>query len=86
MQIQIRLHGALRDVLPVSEKGRTTLNLPAGSTMADLLAHFKFTRPIAAAVNDEVEVEPSHGLQDGDRVEIFAIAGGGVSAKGRTPP
>ena len=77
MQIHIRLHGIFREKLPREAKGRTTLDLPEGARVQDVLAHFEIRRRVGVAVNQEVEVEPDFPLQPGDRVEVFRVAAGG---------
>ncbi len=77
MQIHIRLHGILRDKLPPDAKGVTVLDLPPGSRVKDVLAHFQIRRQVGVAVNEEVELGLDHPLQDGDRVEVFGVAAGG---------
>jgi sulfur carrier protein ThiS len=77
MKIDIHLHGLFRDYLPLEAKGRATLDLPPGSTAADLLAHLDIQRRAIVAVNDAVEVAPDHILRDGDDVAIFGVSGGG---------
>jgi len=77
MNVTIRLHGLLRDKLPPENKGKTTLALPKGATAKDVLTHFNIDRIISIAVNDEVELEETHPLHDGDHVEIFRSGAGG---------
>ncbi|NUM48125.1 MAG: MoaD/ThiS family protein [Anaerolineales bacterium] len=78
MQISIRLHSVLREKLPPDTKGRTTLTLPDGATVYDLLTHFNLQNNVVGiSVNDEIEIEASHPLRDGDHVEFFRVVGGG---------
>lgn len=77
MNVSVHLHGLLREVLPLEAKGQTTLNLPDGATVADLITHFGFQRRVVAAVNDEIEVAPDHPLHDGDDVALFTVMAGG---------
>lgn len=76
MEIQVTLHGIMRDYLPREAKGKTTLELPTGATIEDVLAALKIERTINGAVNGE-QVEVTHGLQEGDEVQIFRPIGGG---------
>ena len=76
MEIQVTLHGIMRDYLPRRAKGKTTLALPEGATIADALQILKIERTINGAVNGE-QVEVSHQLQDGDELQIFRPIGGG---------
>jgi sulfur carrier protein ThiS len=77
MDITIRLHGLLRDKLPPETKGKTSLTLPGGATVKDVLSHFDIDRIVSIAVNDEIELEETHPLHDGDHVEIFRSGAGG---------
>ena len=76
MEINVALHGILRDLLPRSAKGKTTLILPAGATIADAVRQLNITRTVSAAVNGE-ETELDHVLQDGDTLQLFQLIGGG---------
>lgn len=77
MNIHIYLLGSLRDYLPSQAKGRATLQMEAGSSVADLLAHLGIRRRVAVALNDEHEPDSSYLLEDGDRVSVYSITGGG---------
>ena len=77
MQIQIRLHGALRDKLPAADRGRAVLTLPEGTAVAALLDQLSLRGYIQVAINQEIIENPDTNLQDGDRVEIFRPAAGG---------
>lgn len=78
MQITIRLHSVLREKLPPASKGRATLTLPEGATVQTLLTHFNLQNNVVGiSVNDELEIEESHPLHDGDHVEFFRVVGGG---------
>lgn len=76
MEVQLTLHGILRDHLPRQAKGKTTLTLPAGATVADVLQQFTLKQNVSAAVAG-VQVEPTHVLQDGDDLQLFRMIGGG---------
>lgn len=77
IEIHIRLFGILRDILPAEAKGRMTLQLPDGTTVQDVLAHFGITQLVSFAVNDEIDLDTAHQLKDGDRLEFFRISAGG---------
>lgn len=78
MEIYVRLYGSLRDL--AGGNGRVTLTLPAGATLADLKAELGVTRPVIIACNDQHETADNHVLQDGDRVALFSVMGGGTGA------
>ena len=54
---------------------------PAQLTVAELLAQLQMpTRGVAVEVNQEIvprSLHPQHQLQDGDRLEIVSLVGGG---------
>lgn len=77
IQIHVRLFGILRDKLPRAAKGRTTLSLPEGATIRTVLDHFEVLHHVSFAVNEEIDLEDSHKLNDGDSVEIFRVSAGG---------
>lgn len=76
MEIQLTLHGILRDQLPRQAKGKTSLTLPAGATVADVLQQFNLKQSVSAAIGG-VQVESSHVLQEGDDLQVFRMIGGG---------
>lgn len=76
MNINITLHGILRDYLPRTAKGRATLTLPNGSTVADVVAQLEIKQTVSAVVNG-VEIENKHILQDGDELQMFRLIAGG---------
>jgi sulfur carrier protein ThiS len=77
IHVDIRLHGILRDRLPAEKKGQTSLDLPETATVQAVLDHFDLDGIVSIAVNDEVELHAEHLLSEGDRVELFRVAGGG---------
>ena len=77
MQIHVHLHGILREVLPPSAKGRTTLDFQNPTTIKHLLSQLGITRRVEVAINDNLISNLESQLQDGDQVAIFTIIGGG---------
>lgn len=76
MEVKVTLHGILRDQLPRPARGRITLSLPEGATIADVLQRLEIKRMVNAAV-DGAQVEISHILHDGDDLQLFRPLGGG---------
>lgn len=76
MQINVTLHGILRDYLPRQAKGKTTLELAARSTVADVVSMLKIKQTVTAAVNG-TQVELSHSLEEEDELHLFRMLGGG---------
>lgn len=76
MQIQVTLHGILRDYLPKKAKGKTTLELPSGTTINDVVRQLNIKQNVSAAING-AEVETGHTLQDGEELHLFRFIAGG---------
>ena len=77
MEIHGRLYSILREKLPAEARGRATLELEAGSTVADIIELFEIKRRVVVGVNGAYEREHSHPVQDGDEVTIFSAVSGG---------
>ncbi|RLD04771.1 MAG: hypothetical protein DRI65_10100 [Chloroflexota bacterium] len=77
LEIHLQLFSILRDKLPPELKGRTVIQLTAGSTLKDLLIELDIYRRVAISVNDAQERDHSRTLKDGDKVKIFTSVGGG---------
>jgi molybdopterin converting factor small subunit len=82
MRVSVKLYGALRRHRPPDAAGAPhhpiELQLPAGSTVADLNGRLAIGDGMvnAAAVNGAA-VEPDAPLQEGDVVSLFPPAAGG---------
>ena len=76
MEVNLTLHGILRDYLPRQAKGKTTLTLPAGTTVAEVVDQLKIKQTITAAV-EGVQVETGYVLKDGNDLQLFRMIGGG---------
>ena len=82
MQVTVKLYGVLRRHRPPDASGAPhrpfELQLPAGSTVADLNGRLGIADGMvnAAAVNGAA-VEPDAQLQEGDQVSLFPPAAGG---------
>lgn len=78
MRIQVKLYSRFRDRLPPEARGRAALELPEGSTVADLLAHLGIEGRIEwLSVNEVHEPDVGRTLHDGDEVSIFPPVAGG---------
>ena len=77
ISVHVRLHGALRDKLPPEAKGRATLTLAEGATIAALFDQLSLRRSLEVALNGEIVDNQERPLQDGDRLEFFRAAAGG---------
>ena len=76
MDVNIKLHGILRDYLPKKAKGRTTLTVPEGTTISNIIEQLKIKQTVSAVVNG-AETENSHTLQNGDELQMFRLIAGG---------
>ena len=76
MEINLTLHGILRDYLPRQTKGKSTLTLPEGTTVAEVVKQLQIRQTVTAAVNG-AQVETEYVLQDGDDLQMFRMIGGG---------
>ena len=77
MQVNVHLHGILRDHLSPEAKGRATINLEDGASVGDLITHLGIKRRVIVALNGGQKSEKTHVLEDGDQVAIYTVIGGG---------
>jgi thiamine biosynthesis protein ThiS len=77
LKIDVHLHGILRDHLPREARGRTKVQMQHGATVGHLVDQLGIERRVVTAVNNE-EKDRAHILEDGDRVSIFTVIGGGA--------
>ena len=77
LQINVHLHGILRDHLPPEAKGRATISLQDGATVGDLITQLGIKRRVIVALNGNQKPEKTHILHDDDQVSIFTVIGGG---------
>ncbi|MCS6908699.1 MAG: MoaD/ThiS family protein [Anaerolineales bacterium] len=77
MQVKVVLYGMLRERLAKETRGRLTVELPEGSSVADLRAHLGIQTPVGCSVNGQMERNPERVLRDGDEVHLFQSIGGG---------
>jgi len=77
LKVDVHLHGILRDHLPPEAKGRASVSLDDGASVRDLLAQLGIKRRVVVALNQDQKPDDSHILQDGDKVTVYTIIGGG---------
>lgn len=93
MRITLLAFGILHDHMPAAVPPGTTLDLPAGSTVAQLLDRCRTLASedkvpwsaIAVAVNREY-VPATHPLADGDEVALLPPVSGGADARSAEHP
>lgn len=91
MKVQVQLFSILRDLLPPdAQRGRTTLTLAEGATLADLITRLGIDQKLGIAaeeittkagwqvmVSDKFEASMERVLRDGDEVKILPPISGG---------
>jgi molybdopterin converting factor small subunit len=91
MEIHVQLFSILRDCLPPdARRGKATVHLPQGATLADLAAHLGIDRHLGCQaseltstagwqvlVSGAFEWDMGRALRDGDEVSIFPPVSGG---------
>jgi thiamine biosynthesis protein ThiS len=77
LKIKLQLYSILREKLPSAARGRTTIQLEAGATLADILELLEIKRRVVIAVNGDYERDHTRPLQDGDEIKIFSAVSGG---------
>jgi sulfur carrier protein ThiS len=78
LQIKIALFSVFREKLPPENRGRATIELPEGATLADLLAKLEINITAICSLNGQIERDFSKQLADADEVHIFRPVGGGA--------
>lgn len=76
MNIHLKLYGSLRDHLPESDHGQTTLELEEGSMAGDVIPLLHLPQAVHFAVNDETAGH-STLLQPDDNLSVFGVMSGG---------
>ena len=77
MEVRLQLYSILREKLPPEAKGKATLTLEEGTSLAGILAKFDIEHRVIISVNGIHETDYSRELHDGDEVKIFSSVGGG---------
>jgi sulfur carrier protein ThiS len=78
VRVHIKLHSRFREHLPPEARGRATVTLPEGATVADLLDHLGIVRRVQlVTINGEQESDRTRALREGDEVRIFPFVVGG---------
>jgi sulfur carrier protein ThiS len=77
MLIKVVLHSYLREKLPADAKGRAEINLPEGSTVADLFTHLDLPTQVAWAINGNIQRDIQIKLKTNDEVRVFRQGAGG---------
>jgi sulfur carrier protein ThiS len=65
LQVNVHLHGILRDKLPPEAKGRATITLDDGATVGDLLAQLGIKRRVIVALNEDQKQDKTQVIGGG---------------------
>jgi molybdopterin converting factor small subunit len=91
LQIHLQLFSVLRECLPPdAQRGRATVDLPAGTTLQGLVSHLGLDQRLGLAPDQELidvdwqvmfngkfQKDMDRVLQDGDQVSVFPPLAGG---------
>jgi molybdopterin converting factor small subunit len=77
MEIHVRLYGVLREKLAPESHGQIVVDLPEGTTIADILTRFEVAGHVHVSVNEDMEADRQAPLHDGDQVDILPPSAGG---------
>lgn len=79
MQVKVVLFSVFRDKLPPENRGRTTLEMPEGSSIQDALVALEIQIMAIVSLNGKMERDFTIILQDGDEIQVFRPIGGGYN-------
>lgn len=77
MEVHVQLYSILREKLPATARGGTTLQPEVGATLADIVELLEIKHNVVIGVNGAYERDHSRPLQDGDELKIFSAVSGG---------
>ncbi|NTU75157.1 MAG: MoaD/ThiS family protein [Anaerolineaceae bacterium] len=77
MKLHVILHSYLREKLPAEARGEVNLEMPEGSTVADVMANLGLPEQVVCAINRQLERNRQKPLQEGDEVRFFRPGAGG---------
>jgi sulfur carrier protein ThiS len=77
LKFNIILHSILREKLPPEAHGHMELDLPDGSTIADVAKSLELPEPFIWVVNGELNSDITRKIQDGDELRFLRPSSGG---------
>jgi sulfur carrier protein ThiS len=77
MHVRVILHSYLREKLPAEKRGQAEIELPEGSTVADLFRLLDLPERAAWGKNGTLERDLNTALAEGDEVRVFRQGAGG---------
>jgi len=70
VKVKVQLYSILREKLPPEAKGKTSLSLKEGTSLAGILEIFDIRNRVVISVNGAHERDFSREVKDGDEVKI----------------
>jgi len=77
IKVHVKLLSVLSKKVPISARGRIDLELPEGSTIADVIRELDIKLEVHCSLNGEITRDKSRILKDGDEMSLFRPIGGG---------
>lgn len=77
LRVNVILHSILREKLPPEARGRAALDLEEGACLKDVILRLDLPAELVCAVNEKVERDLDHPLQDGDLIRFLRPGAGG---------
>jgi sulfur carrier protein ThiS len=77
MKVSVVLHSYLRELLPPEARGSTTLELPEGARVKDVVARLRLPDHVVFALNEHLERDRELPLKDGDALRFLRVGAGG---------
>jgi sulfur carrier protein ThiS len=77
VKVSVVLHSYLRELLPPEARGVTTLELPEGARVKDVVARLRLPDHAIFALNDKLERDRELALKDGDSLRFLRAGAGG---------
>jgi sulfur carrier protein ThiS len=77
VRVSVILHSYLRDLLPPEARGMTTLELPEGARVKDVVAALRLPEHAIFALNEHLERDRELALKDGDALRFLRAGAGG---------
>ena len=77
MRVRVVLLSVLSKKLPLSARGRTSLDLPDDSTIFDVKDALEITLAVVCSLNGMIKRDFSYLLKDGDELKFIRPISGG---------
>jgi hypothetical protein len=77
VKVSVTLHSYLRELLPPEARGMTTLELPEGARVRDVVAMLRLPEHAIFSLNEHLERDRELPLRDGDSLRFLRAGAGG---------